>query len=195
MIAAIAYREFLASVLTYRFAMAFGACAVLMGLSAYALVDEYALRVEAHEVEVVRARAELDNIKVYAQLLEYQPFTHRPPSPLAIFGEGLEDRLGNVLHFSHGSVPTLLSASQNSNPLMHAFPVFDLATISALLLSLVALFFAYDSVSGNARPARSPCCSATPCRGRTCSSASGSGVWPAPACRLWPASESPSSWP
>ena len=148
MIAAIAYREFLSGVLTYRFAMAFGACAVLMGLNAYALVDEYALRVEAHEVEVVRARAELDNIKVYAQLLEYQPFTHRPPSPLAIFGEGLEDRLGNVLHFSHGSVPTLLSASQNSNPLMHAFPVFDLATISALLLSLVALFFAYDSVSG-----------------------------------------------
>ena len=148
MIAAIAYKEFLASVLTYRFALAFGACAVLMGLSAYALVDEYALRVEAHEVEVVRARAELDNIKVYAQLLEYPPFTHRPPSPLAIFGEGLEDRLGNVLHFSHGSVPTLLSAPQDSNPLMHAFPVFDLATISALLLSLVALFFAYDSVSG-----------------------------------------------
>ena len=134
--------------LTYRFALAFGACAVLMGLSAYALVDEYALRAEAHEVEVVRARAELDNIKVYAQLLEYPPFTHRPPSPLAIFGEGLEDRLGNVLHFSHGSVPTLLSAPQDSNPLMHAFPVFDLATISALLLSLVALFFAYDSVSG-----------------------------------------------
>ncbi len=148
MIAAIAYKEFLAGVLTYRFALAFGACAVLMGLSAYALVDEYALRAEAHEVEVVRARAELDNIKVYAQLLEYPPFTHRPPSPLAIFGEGLEDRLGNVLHFSHGSVPTLLSAPQDSNPLMHAFPVFDLATISALLLSLVALFFAYDSVSG-----------------------------------------------
>lgn len=148
MIAAVAYKEFLAGVLTYRFAMAFGACAVLMGLSAYALVDEYALRVEAHEVQVVQERAELDNIKVYAQLLEYQPFTHRPPSPLAIFGEGLEDRLGNVLHFSHGSVPTLLSAPQDSNPLMHAFPVFDLATISALLLSLVALFFAYDSVSG-----------------------------------------------
>ena len=148
MIAAIAYKEFLASVLTYRFALAFGACAVLMGLSAYALVDEYALRVEAHEVEVAGARAELDNIKVYAQLLEYPPFTHRPPSPLAIFGEGLEDRLGNVLHFSHGSVPTLLSAPQDSNPLMHAFPVFDLVTISALLLSLVALFFAYDSVSG-----------------------------------------------
>ncbi len=148
MIAAIACKEFLAGVLTYRFAMAFGACAVLMGLSAYALVDEYALRVEAHEVQVVQERAQLDNIKVYAQLLEYQPFTHRPPSPLAIFGEGLKDRLGNVLHFSHGSVPTLLSAPQDSNPLMHAFPVFDLATISALLLSLVALFFAYDSVSG-----------------------------------------------
>ena len=148
MIAAIAYKEFLAGVLTYRFAMAFGACAVLMGLSAYALVDEYALRVEAHEVHVVQERAQLDNIKVYAQLLNYPPFTHRPPSPLSIFGVGLEGRLDNVLHFSHGSVPTLLSVSQDSNPLMHAFPVFDLATISALLLSLVALFFAYDSVSG-----------------------------------------------
>ncbi len=148
MIASIARKEFLAGVLTYRFAIAFGACVALMGLSSYALVDEYALRVEAHEVQVVRARAELDHIKVYAQLLEYPPFTHRPPSPLSIFGEGLEGRLDNVLHFSHGSVPTLLSVSQDSNPLMHAFPVFDLATISALLLSLVALFFAYDSISG-----------------------------------------------
>ena len=93
MILAIAAKEFLTSLLTWRFGLAFGACAVLMGLSAYALVDEYALRVEAHEVEVAGARAELDNIKVYAQLLEYRPFTHRPPSPLSIFGEGLEGRL------------------------------------------------------------------------------------------------------
>ena len=148
MIGTIARKEFINSLMTYRFIFAFAACVSMMGLSAYALVDEFARRVDAHQAQLMSERAELDNIKVYAQLLEYQPYTHRPPSPLSIFSEGLDRTLGNVLHFSHGYVPTMLNAPQESSPLTHAFPAFDLATVSTLLLSLVALFFAYDSVSG-----------------------------------------------
>ena len=148
MIFSIARKEFLTSILTFRFAFAFGACVCLMGLSAYILVDEFALRVDAHQAQLMREKTELDNITVYAQLLEYQPFTYRRPSPLSIFSEGIERRLGNVLHFSHGYVPTMLTWPKESNPLMDAFPAFDLATVARLLLSLMALFFAYDAISG-----------------------------------------------
>ena len=148
MIGTIARKEFLNNLMTYRFAFAFAACVSMMGLSAYALAGEFAHRVDAHQAQLISERAELDNIKVYAQLLEYPPYTYRPPSPLSIFSEGLDRTLGNILHFSHGYVPTMLTAPQESSPLTHAFPAFDLATVATLLLSLIALFFAYDSVSG-----------------------------------------------
>ena len=81
MIASIARKEFLTSILTFRFAFAFGACVALMGLSTYVLVDQFGRRLDAFEAQLMREKAELDNITVYAQLLEYQPFTYRPPVP------------------------------------------------------------------------------------------------------------------
>lgn len=148
MIAHIARKEFLASILTYRFAISFGACVGMMGLSAYALVDEFERRQDSFSAEIVGERSELKNVKVYAQLLENQPFTYRPPSPLSIFSAGIERRLGNILHFSHGHVPSMLTWPKESNPLMDAFPAFDLATVARLLLSLIALLFACDAISG-----------------------------------------------
>jgi len=145
MILTIARKEFLTSLLTYRFAFAFSASVLLMGLSAYALSADYAGRLDTHRAELIREDGKLDQIKVYALLKLYN---HRPPSPLSIFSEGLEKRLGNILHFSHVQVPTMLSWRKENNPLMDAFPALDLATIAQLLFSLMALFFAYDAVCG-----------------------------------------------
>jgi ABC-type transport system involved in multi-copper enzyme maturation permease subunit len=145
MIWTIARKEFLTSLLTYRFAFAFSASVLLMGLSAYALSADYAVRLDTHRAELIREDGKLEKIKVYALLKLY---THRPPSPLSIFSEGLEKRLGNILHFSHVEVPTMLTWRKENNPLMDAFPALDLATIAQLLFSLMALFFAYDAICG-----------------------------------------------
>lgn len=145
MIRTIARKEFLTSLLTYRFAFAFAACALLMGLSAYALADDFARRLDTHRAELLREEEQLKEIKVYAQLKLY---THRPPSPLSIFSEGLERRLGNILHFGHALVPTMLTWRKENNPLMDAFPAFDLTTVAGLLFSLMGLFFAFDAVCG-----------------------------------------------
>ncbi|MFA6111102.1 MAG: ABC transporter permease subunit [Candidatus Latescibacterota bacterium] len=145
MIWTIARKEFLTSLLTWRFVVSLGACVVLMGMSALVLGDDYAARVEIHRAEVSREQARLDQIKVYAQL---ELYVERPPSPLSVFSEGLEKRLGNVLPFSHAHVPTMLTWRKENSPLMDAFPAFDLATIAGLLFSLLALFLSYDAVAG-----------------------------------------------
>ena len=141
----IARKEFLASLLTLRFACAFAFCVVLMGLSAYVLTENYAKRLDAHRAKLIEEEQELQEVKVYAQLWIV---TTRPPSPLSIFSEGMEKRLGSILPFSYAKVPTMLTWYKETNPLLDAFPPFDLTTIAQLLFSLMALFFAYDAICG-----------------------------------------------
>ena len=145
MILTIAAKEFLTSLLTWRFGLAVTASVVLLSVSAVVLRADYARRLDAHEAELARIRADLEDIKVYAQLEET---VSRPPSPLSVFSEGLEKRMGTILRFSHAKVPTMLTWKKETNPLVAAFPPFDLATVAGLLFSLMALFFAFDAVSG-----------------------------------------------
>ena len=145
MILTIVAKEFLANLLTWRFGLAVVASVVLMSVSAVVLRADYARRLDAHEAELARIRADLEDIKFYAELEET---VSRPPSPLSVFSEGLEKRMGTILRFSHAKVPTMLTWKKETNPLVAAFPPFDLATVAALLFSLMALFFAFDAVSG-----------------------------------------------
>ena len=145
MIRVIAAKEFLTCLLTWRFGLAVTASVVLMSVSAVVLRADYARRLDAHEAELARIRADLEDIKFYAQLEET---VSRPPSPLSVFSEGLEKRMGTILRFSHAKVPTMLTWKKETNPLVAAFPPFDLATVAGLLFSLMALFFAFDAVSG-----------------------------------------------
>ena len=145
MILTIAAKEFLTSLLTWRFGLALAASVVLLSVSAVVLRADYARRLDAHEAELARIRADLEGIKFYAELEET---VSRPPSPLSVFSEGLEKRMGTILRFSHAKVPTMLTWKKETNPLVAAFPPFDLATVAGLLFSLMALFFAFDAVSG-----------------------------------------------
>ena len=145
MILTIAAKEFLTCLLTWRFGLAVAASVVLLSVSAVVLRADYARRLEAHEADLARIRGDLEGIKVYAELEET---VSRPPSPLSVFSEGLEKRMGTILRFSYAKVPTMLTWKKETNPLVAAFPPFDLATVAGLLFSLMALFFAFDAVSG-----------------------------------------------
>ncbi len=145
MIGAIAAKEFLTCLLTWRFGLAVTASVVLMSVSAVVMRADYARRLDAHEAELARIRTGLEKIRSYAGLRET---VSRPPSPLSVFSEGLEKRMGTILRFSHAKVPTMLTWKKETNPLVAAFPPFDLATVAGLLFSLMALFFAFDAVSG-----------------------------------------------
>ncbi len=145
MILTIAAKEFLTCLLTWRFGLALVASVVLLSVSAVVLRADYARRLDAHQAELARIRADLEEVKFYAELEET---VSRPPSPLSVFSEGLEKRMGTILRFSYAKVPTMLTWKKETNPLVAAFPPFDLATVAGLLFSLMALFFAFDAVSG-----------------------------------------------
>ena len=74
----------------------------------------------------------------------------RPPNPLSIFNVGLDKRLGNEIWISHGFVPTLWDAGtyKMTNPLLNLFSSIDIVFIFKVVLSLIALVFAYDAIAG-----------------------------------------------
>ena len=74
----------------------------------------------------------------------------RPPNPLSIFNVGLDKRLGNEIWISHGFVPTLWDTGtyKMTNPLLNLFTSIDLVFIFEVVLSLIALIFAYDAIAG-----------------------------------------------
>ena len=73
-----------------------------------------------------------------------------PPNPLSIFNVGLDKRLGNESQISHGFVPTLwdTGTSKLTNPLLNLFTSIDIVFIFEVVLSLIALIFAYDAIAG-----------------------------------------------
>ena len=74
----------------------------------------------------------------------------RPPNPLSIFNVGLDKQLGNQVEIYHGFVPTLWDAAihGSDNPIMDIFSSIDIIFIFEVVLSLLALIFAYDALAG-----------------------------------------------
>lgn len=72
----------------------------------------------------------------------------RPPNPLSVFNVGLDKRLGNQVVVHHGFVPTLWDAEMHGsdNTFLNIFSSIDLVFIFQVVLSLMALIFAYDAI-------------------------------------------------
>ena len=156
MIGMIARREFLSNVLSFRFFVGFVLCQVLIISSAYVLTRDYEQRLSHYNEAVSAHREELRKVKVYSRL---KVTVDRAPEPLSIFCLGFDRQIGNTVTVSHGDVPDLMAGSEimpdvivtgygRSNPLLLVFPSLDIAFVIQVVLSLLALLFAYDTISG-----------------------------------------------
>ena len=78
-------------------------------------------------------------------------FVERPPNPLSLFSAGLDKRLGTTVEIYHGDVPMISSVSARNleNPYLNLFSQIDLVSIFQVVLSLLALLFAYDAIAGD----------------------------------------------
>ena len=141
----IARKEFLLNVMTFKFAVATVACLVLAAVFTPVLAKDYQQRVTTYHSDVARNEAELRKVTVYKNIV---PTVFRPPSVLSVFSEGLEKRIGNSSTIELDRVPEIRAATTQGNPYQSVFPVFDVALIFRVVLSVLALLVAYDAISG-----------------------------------------------
>ena len=154
MIWKIAKKEFLLNLMTFKFAVGTILCVVLMAVFMPVLIREYQKRLGQYSVDVAANEAELRRAKVYQSIT---PTIYRPPNLLSVFSEGLEKRLGDSAEINPTNLWTEINPPNiyeiktiptETNPLLSIFPVLDISLIFEIVISVMALLVAYDTISG-----------------------------------------------
>ena len=142
-------RELLDNLMTFRFAAAVFIMLLLIVVNTAVLIKDYESRLVGYNDAVKRHRQQLQETKTYSAGME-RLSVDRSPNPLSIFNIGFDKRLGNEVSISHGFVPALWDAGMHGsdNPFMNMFASMDIVFILEVILSLLALIFAYDALAG-----------------------------------------------
>ncbi len=140
-------RELLANLITFRFFTATLICLVLVISNSVVLIRDYERRLADYNTAVQTHRSQAIEAQVYSYLRLH---VDRPPNPMSIFNQGMDKRLGNTIRVDHSFVPCLWDAQLHGseNSLLDRFSSIDLTFIFQVVLSLLALLFAYDAITG-----------------------------------------------
>ena len=142
--------ELLANIMTFRFLVTVIACMSLVLAGSIVLRDNYERRLASYNEGFQRHQEGNFGGKTYSS---FMPHLDRAPNPLSLFNQGLDKRSKNSLQIKIGEVPFLWgNVSRNtgfSNPFRYLLADIDLVSVFQILLSLLALVFAYDAIAGD----------------------------------------------
>lgn len=141
-------KEFLESILGPKFLITFAICTVLVLTSLFTGYELY--RAESSWY----ARAKNENIRAlesaggYAGLKNRGTKTLREPSRMAIFVKGVDSSIGRASMVSEDPSIVLRDSRFGLNPILAMFGELDLAFMVKMILSLFAILFSYNAISG-----------------------------------------------
>ena len=141
-------QELLSLMMSARFLAAVVITLLLVVANTIVLIDEHENRVASYSQQEKVHREKAVAAETYSRL---ELFVERPPNPLSLFSAGLDKRLGTTVEIYHGDVPLIssISARNLGNPYLNLFSQIDLVSIFQVVLSLLALLFAYDAIAGD----------------------------------------------
>ena len=138
MLCTIIAKEFLEKVLTLRFCVALIFSIALIIVSIIVLSEDY-----AQELADYRLRAQMHAETSNEQLITVD----RKPSMLAALFQGITKGGARSVQLLIGFQPKIIETIDD-NPFSMLFPTVDLTFIIGIVMSLLALLFAYDAVCG-----------------------------------------------
>ena len=147
MLSTLIRRELLDNLMTFRFAAAVFIMLLLVVANTVVLIKDYERRLAAYNTALKTHQDKLQEFRAYSG---YELNIDRPPNPLSIFNAGFDKQLGNQVRVYHAFVPTLWDAQMHGsdNPFLNIFTSIDIVFIFEVVLSLIALLFAYDALAG-----------------------------------------------
>ena len=142
--------ELLTNLMTFRFLVAVIACMLLVLAGTVVLTDNYERRLASYNAEFQIHQERTFSAKTYSR---FTPHLDRNPNPLSLFNQGLDKRAKNSIQIHIGEIPFLWTDVHRntgfSNSFRHLLADIDLVFIFQILLSLLALVFAYDAITGD----------------------------------------------
>ena len=141
-------QELLAHLMSARFFAAVIITLLLVVANAVVLLEDYERRLMRYSQQANAHRQKVQEAKTYSML---KLSVERPPNPLSLFSAGLDKRLGTTFEIYYGAVPMVSDGSARSldNAFLNLFSKIDLVLIFQVVLSLMALLFAYDAIAGD----------------------------------------------
>ena len=147
-------REFVSNVLTSRFMIGFIVCVLSTAVAVFVQVDDYEKRLSGYNTAVREAEAEAQEWDIYVDI---KPQAHRKPNPLSIFNVGTENDGANTVTIELGKPIFVFSSPMwgaptqkrgSDNPFLAMFLTVDVVFVFKIVLSALAILFAYNTVSG-----------------------------------------------
>ena len=147
-------REFVSNVLTSRFMIGFIVCLLSTAVAVFVQIDDYETRLAGYNTAVREAATEAREWELYSKI---KPKAHRKPNPLGIFNVGTENFGANTVTVELAkpifelNFPVWGESTQkrgSDNPFLTIFLTVDVVFIFKIVLSALAILFAYNTISG-----------------------------------------------
>lgn len=149
-------REFVSNVLTSRFMIGFIVCLLSTAVAVFVQVDDHEKRLVGYNTAVRESQGEPQNWKLYTDISQK---VHRKPNPLGIFNIGMETSGVNTVVVEpdkpiwkrDSRSPGWGETTQKigaDNPFLAMFLTVDVVFIFKIVLSALAILFAYNTISG-----------------------------------------------
>ncbi|MBW7991024.1 MAG: ABC transporter permease subunit [Planctomycetes bacterium] len=133
MLKSIIRKEILNNFFSYKFSIIFILSSILILVSIFVMYRDYCLAMENHDI---LRKESGDSVEVI------------PPTPLGIFAKGLDENLSRSWELQGVGVEISSEKQKSLNNLFKLFTAPDLLYIIKVILSLCAMLFAFDMVSG-----------------------------------------------
>ena len=143
----IVQREFVSNVLTSRFMIGFVVCLISTAAAIFVQVEDYEKRLAAYHTAVQEHQEETRTWDLYSQV---NPKAHRKPNPLSIFNVGMEKSGADMVSIELAT-PIWERETQkqgSDNPFLSIFVSVDVIFVFKIVLSALAILFAYNTISG-----------------------------------------------
>ncbi|MEW6755593.1 MAG: ABC transporter permease subunit [Candidatus Latescibacterota bacterium] len=147
MIWTIARKEFLTSLLAYRFGVGLILCLASVTAGTLAAAQDYRSRKQAFEQAVQQYEQQLKREGTYGRLVfALQAF--REPRRMAVFSVGSDRWQGNEVLVTHHHVPDEARWLGAANPYLAIFRCIDVTQVVAFVLGLLAFLSSHDAICG-----------------------------------------------
>ena len=140
-------REFVSNVLTSRFMIGFIVCLMSTAAAVFVQVADYEKRLAAYHVALQEHQEETRTWDLYSQI---NPKAYRKPNPLSIFNVGMEKSGADMVSIKLATPIWEKEAQKqgSDNPFLSIFLSIDVIFVFKIVLSALAILFAYNTISG-----------------------------------------------
>ncbi len=140
-------REFVSNVLTSRFMISFIVCLMSTAAAVFVQVADYEKRLAAYHTALQEHQDETRTWDLYSQI---NPKAHRKPNPLSIFNVGTEKSGADMVSIELATPIWEKEAQKqgSDNPFLSIFLSIDVIFVFKIVLSALAILFAYNTISG-----------------------------------------------